>query len=216
MDQTPQITRAGLQFFGRVSASVSHEIKNVFAVINEAAGLIEDFTMMAERGTPIQPERLKKAANSIQGQIRRGDGIVKNMNAFAHSTDEDTREVDLVEILELIVGLSTRMADMKQIRLTMEACQPAVLSANPFDLMRLLHSSIAAALDAMEPGDTLTIGVASAPTGAVFTLASPGKSAPQVAGEPLSLQAGSMNLTLTVSENGGNLELLLQATPGSE
>ena len=151
-------TRDGLKFFGRISASVSHEIKNVFAVINEAAGLIEDFTLMAERGMPLQPDRLKGAANSIQGQIRRGDGIVKNMNAFAHSTDEDVREVNLAETLSLTVALTTRLADMQQIRLTTGDCEPVSLAANPFDLMQLLHSSIAAALDCLSAGDTLSVG----------------------------------------------------------
>lgn len=214
MDQRVIDSDRGLKFFGRVSASVSHEIKNVFAVINEAAGLIEDFTLMAERGTPLQPERLKKAANSIQGQVRRGDAIVKNMNAFAHSTDEDTREVDLVEILELTVALSTRMADMKQIRLSQGDCKPASFSANPFDLMRLLHSSIAAVLESMDSGDSLTIGVFPAQNGAVFTLAVPGKGAPRLDEKSLFLQMQSTNTTVAVSKNGGTLELLITPAQG--
>ncbi len=178
MTQAAAPDRQGLKFFGRVSASVSHEIKNVFAVINEAAGLIEDFTLMAERGMPLKPERLKSAANSIQGQIRRGDAIVKNMNAFAHSTDEDSREVNLAELLDLTVALANRLADMKQIRLTTGRCEPVSITANPFDLTRLLHSSIAAALDKLSAGDTLAVGVKPENGGASFSLSSPGKDAP--------------------------------------
>ena len=210
MNQT--YTREGLQFFGRVSASVSHEIKNVFAVINEAAGLIADFTVMAERGIPLQPERLKKAADSIQRQVQRGDAIIKNMNAFAHSTDEDNREIDLVEILELTVALSSRMADMKQIGLTVADCKPASLTANPFDLMRLLHSSIAAALQSMDSGDTLTIGVFPATDGVCFSLATPGKTAPNVPGEPLAAMAQAMALSVMVSENNDVLKMCFSAT----
>jgi signal transduction histidine kinase len=206
-------TRESLQFFGRVSASVSHEIKNVFAVINEKAGLLADLTLMAERGMPIDPERLKKTADSIQGQIRRGDAIVKNMNAFAHSTDEDTREVDLAEILELTVALATRMADMQQIRLSAAGCEPVSLTANPFDLMRLLHSFIAAALAAMEPGDTLAAGAGPGEGGAKFTLAAGGKTAPAVDGAPLEAMAKSMGLAAAVGEREGLLELRLAASP---
>ena len=51
MDQKPENTsEMGLQFFGRMSASISHEIKNVLAIINENAGLLEDFSLMADRG----------------------------------------------------------------------------------------------------------------------------------------------------------------------
>ena len=202
-----------LQFFGRVSASVSHEIKNVFAVINEKAGLLADLALMAERGMPIDPERLKKTADSIQGQIRRGDAIVKNMNAFAHSTDEDIREVDLAEILELTVALATRMADMQQIRLSTADCEPVALTANPFDLMRLLHSSIAATLAAMEPGDTLAVGTGPGEGGAKITLVAGGKAAPAVDGAPLEAMAKSMGLAATVGESEGALELRLAAAP---
>lgn len=205
-----------LQFFGRVSASVSHEIKNVFAVINESAGLIEDFTLMAERGMPLQPERLKKAANSIQGQIQRGDTIIKNMNAFAHSIDEETREVDLVEVLTLTIALSTRMADMQQIRLTMGDCEPVVLSANPFGLIRLLHSSLAAVLPAVESGETLRVGVKPDSGGACFSLVVSGKAAPRLDGAPLASMAGAMGLSATISENNGVSELRIAVTPETE
>jgi hypothetical protein len=42
IDETDSLGRQGLQFFGKISASVSHEIKNVLAVIGENAGLLED------------------------------------------------------------------------------------------------------------------------------------------------------------------------------
>ena len=54
MPSTTLSGRESLQFFGKISASVSHEIKNVFAVINEAAGLLEDFTIMVDKGMPIE------------------------------------------------------------------------------------------------------------------------------------------------------------------
>ena len=205
MSQSAQ--RDDLRFFGRISASVSHEIKNVFAVINESAGLIEDLTLMAERGMPVPPERLQKAAHSIQGQIRRGDAIVKNMNAFAHSTDEENREVDLVDLVELIVALSRRMADMKQVGLTAGDLEPVAVVANPFDLMRLLHSSMEAALDAMSPGDALAVGVKPAPDGALFTLSAGGKPAPRVDGGPLTAMARSMGMAVEIGEDGGALTM---------
>lgn len=203
--------REGLQFFGRISASVSHEIKNVFAVINEAAGLIEDFTLMAERGMPLQPDRLKSVANSIQGQIRRGDNIVKNMNAFAHSTDETERLVNLVEALELAVALSTRFADMRQVKLAMGEVEPVSLVACPFDLTRLLHSSIAAAFDSMAAGDSLVIGVSPADGGASFSLSVPGKDAPLKNDEPFATLARAMNARVIVDEKTGISRLLLAA-----
>ncbi len=93
------IGETGLQFFGKMSASISHEMKNVMAIINENAGLLEDLTVMAEKGMPIDPERLKTQASRIMKQIRRGDDIIKGMNRFAHSVDEPLRQADLNDTL---------------------------------------------------------------------------------------------------------------------
>ena len=209
MTNTPSNTREGLQFFGRISASVSHEIKNVFAVINEAAGLIQDFTLMAERGMPLDPERLKSVAGTIQGQIRRGDTIVKNMNQFAHSIDEEVRDTDLVEMLNLAVALTMRMADMKQIGLTRGDCEPVSMAVNPFDLLRLLHSSMVAAFGSMTSGETLTIGVKPVTGGASFSLSASGKDAPLKNDGALSSLAGVLDVRLQVEESAGKSVLLL-------
>lgn len=110
------IAREGFQFFGKMSASISHEIKNALAIINESAGLLEDFSLLAEKGRPIDPERLKLLAQSVLKQVQRTDGLVKKMNRFAHSADDATRIVDLAEMLELVISLVQRLAAMREAR----------------------------------------------------------------------------------------------------
>jgi len=205
-------SRDDLQFFGKISASASHEIKNVFAVINEAAGLIEDLTLMTEKGMPIEPDRFKRVAKSIQGQIQRGDGIIKNMNAFAHSMDEGTLEIDLEETLGLTVALSTRMADMKQIGLELGECEPATARLCPFDLMRLLHGVIAAALDTMPQGSVLTVAAKPATEGATFTLSTAGQVLALASDDAFAELAQRLNATVTNNEEDGILELCLKRT----
>lgn len=211
MTESASNTLGGLQFFGRVSASVSHEIKNVFAVINEAAGLIEDFTLMAGKGMPLDPERLKKAANAIQGQIRRGDTIVKNMNAFSHSIDEPVRDTDMVLTLELTVALATRLADMRQVTLSVGDVEPTSLKGSQFELMRLLHSSIVAAFDTLKSGDSLIVGVKPVSGGASFSLSSPGKDAPLKNDAAFSSLAQAMNARVEVDETNGTSTLFIPA-----
>jgi hypothetical protein len=41
-----------LAFFGKVNASISHELKNVMAIISETTGLLGDLSEMARGGTP--------------------------------------------------------------------------------------------------------------------------------------------------------------------
>ena len=129
----------GLQFFGKTSASISHELKNVLAIINENAGLLEDFTAMEDRGIPIDPARLKVMAAAVQNQIGRADGILKNMNRFAHSADQTVTAIDLAQTIELIIALTARFAAMKGIQVDRQLPQnPVTFQTSPFLLMNLL------------------------------------------------------------------------------
>jgi len=152
-----KLGQEGLAFFGRMSASISHEIKNVLAVINENAGLVDDLALLAERGAELDPERLRRAAAAVQKQIRRGDGIIKNMNAFAHSVDEPVRQVNLDELAGLMVALSQRFAARKVV--TLDAGEPsgASVTVNPFLLENLLHLCIAFALESAGAQKSLAV-----------------------------------------------------------
>ncbi len=140
MGQKPEIiTETGLQFFGRMSASISHEIKNVLAIINENAGLLEDFSLMADRGVPIDPGRLKTMAEKVKLQISRADGIIKNMNRLAHSIDENITTVDLDQTIELVIALTARIAAMRGVKVDLQLPgSPLTIPTAPFFLMNLL------------------------------------------------------------------------------
>ena len=133
------IAVTGLQFFGRISASISHELKNVLAIVNENAGLLEDLTLMADRGQSIDPARLKIMAATVQKQIGRADEILKKMNRFAHSIDETAADVDLNQTIELVKALTARFAAMRNVAVDLQlpASSPTISTA-PFFLMNLL------------------------------------------------------------------------------
>jgi signal transduction histidine kinase len=140
MGQKPENTsEMGLQFFGRMSASISHEIKNVLAIINENAGLLEDFSLMADRGMPIDPGRLKTMAEKVKLQISRADEIIKNMNRLAHSIDETITTVDLNQTIELVIALTARIAAMRGVKVDLQLPgSPLTIPTAPFFLMNLL------------------------------------------------------------------------------
>jgi len=133
------IAEAGLQFFGRISSSISHELKNVLAIINENAGLLEDLTLMADRGQPTDPARLKIMAAAVQKQIGRADNILKNMSRFAHSIDETVADVDLNQTLELFMALTERFRTMRGVEVDLQLpASPITIATAPFFLMNLL------------------------------------------------------------------------------
>lgn len=158
--QWREIGPEGLQFYGKMSASISHEIKNVLAIVNENAGLLNDLVMMAERGMAIEPQRLVGIAETVGKQVRRADEIAKNLNRFAHSADRLWAEVDLVERLELALALAGRFACNRGIRLEFSppsATPPVVTS--PFFLLNLIWLGLNFAMDVAGPGKTVLLHI---------------------------------------------------------
>ena len=150
MGKKPEmIEMAGLQFFGQISASISHEVKNVLAIINENAGLLEDLTLMAGRGKPIDPARLTRMAATLKRQIGRADTMLKNMNRFAHSVNQTMPTVDLNETLEMIIALTARFAARKNVQVDLQLPRdPPKIQTAPYQLMNLLWLCLDFAMDA--------------------------------------------------------------------
>lgn len=152
------IGASGLQFFGKVSASISHELKNVLAIINENAGLLEDLSFAARRGSAIDPERLERTVQNFSKQIRRADEILKNMNRFAHSVDQFEAQIDLGELAGLVAQLAGRKAAMAKILIEAAAPDtPVSLASNPFLLENLVWLCLEFAIANSAPGTTIRL-----------------------------------------------------------
>ena len=128
--------REGLAFFGKMSACISHEIKNHLATINEQTGLLGDLLLMAERGRSLDTGRLKELAQDISRQVKRADQAVKSLNRLAHSVDEPHCLLDLNETVGLIVSISDRIASVKGLNLEVDFPTSSVkVESSPFLLM---------------------------------------------------------------------------------
>ena len=159
-DKPDLIGQSGLQFFGRMSASISHELKNALAIIKENAGLLSDYLRMMDKGMPVEPVRFGKIADRIEAQTLRADAIIKNLNQFAHSVDIPLKSVDLNDILDLLVALHRRPAAMRQVELDSRPVESAaMITTNPFLLLNLLGLVLAHALHAVPAGGTMTLAV---------------------------------------------------------
>jgi C4-dicarboxylate-specific signal transduction histidine kinase len=150
MGQIPNnIAETGLQFFGEMSASISHDLKNVLAIVNENAGLLEDLTLMADRGKPIDPARLKMMAAAVKKQIGRADGIIRNMNRLAHSIDQTVTNVELNETISLLAGLTARFTAIRSVQVDLKLPQnPVMFQTAPFFLLNLLWRCLDFAMSA--------------------------------------------------------------------
>jgi C4-dicarboxylate-specific signal transduction histidine kinase len=155
-----------LQFFGAVGASISHEMKNVLAILNESAGLLGDFSRMAATGRPLDPERLQAMAGRMQAQVARGDGIMRALNRFSHSVDRIEETLDLADAAAFVAELARRRAAMKEVSLEAPAAAaPLRVTANAFALQHLLWAGLERALTQASRGAALNLKAEAGPSG---------------------------------------------------
>ena len=128
----------GLHFFGNMTASISHEIKNALAIINENGGLLGDLVLLMEKGRPLDPERLKTMSGNIRRQVQRADDIIRRLNRFAHSAHEPAANIDVREIFDFTTALAARLATMKGVSMTIAPGPPVQMEVRPFQLENLL------------------------------------------------------------------------------
>jgi signal transduction histidine kinase len=156
--ETQAIADSRLQFFGEMTASISHEIKNCLAIMNESAGLLQDLVMMNRKGTPLDPDRLDRIGSQIAGQVRRADTIVKNLNSFAHSADISEKSVELNDVLSLSSALSQRFAVNRGFSLNLEPSpEKTLITTQPFSLLYVIWRCLDFAMTAEGPEKTVTV-----------------------------------------------------------
>lgn len=168
---TDGLTDTGLKFFGTMTASISHELKNRFAIINEQAGLLTDLVHMAAKGADIAPERLERLAAAVKKQVSLADDLLKHMNRFSHSVDRFMGETDISIVLGCIMALSKRPADMRNVSLDLRLPgAPVMAQSSAFWLMNLMWTLLDAAMGPAGSARTLTVSCETAPEGALVKI----------------------------------------------
>lgn len=155
---TPGRSRAGIVFFGRIMANVSHEFNNVITVISELAGLLKDLSLMAQKGREIQPKKLLSISENIAKQVARGKHLTSHMNRFSHSADEDCTGVDMQGVVENMMVLTDRLFKNRKSSIDFappeEGCN---IHTDPFELRRILFACLDRFLDASSPEVSVTL-----------------------------------------------------------
>jgi len=201
--QADRLRREELAFFGRVGAGVTHDMRNVLSIVGEYAGLLEDLAALAERGKPVDLERLKKVSGSIARQVKKGTETMERFSRFAHATDEETASFDLAGLVENTAALAQRRAAQAGCRLQVELPEkPVSVRNNPFSLQRAVYGAVDLILDCPEKDEEVTLEVASQGAAAEIRVSgrvaggeADGQWADQVAG-----------LSATLADLGGSLE----------
>jgi len=135
-------------FMGKVTASLSHEIKNTLAIINESVGLMGDLLRRDAPDDWPPYSRLTNLMGSIEEQVQRSAAIVKRLNQFAHSMDKPLVDLDLNETVNQTVLLAQRFATLRRVNLeTQLESKPLHLLSDPFRLLYVIFGFIEGAIN---------------------------------------------------------------------
>lgn len=150
--------RKELEFFGRITASISHELNNVISIINEYSGLLSDLMFAVEQGKPLDENKIRKIAQNISDQIKRQRDIIKHLNKFAHLVDVPTTQFNLNELVNDITRLTQRFASLKKVNLVSSLPDDdLILTNNPFSLQHIIFLCFDLALELSDPNDNISI-----------------------------------------------------------
>jgi signal transduction histidine kinase len=159
--------RDDLTFFGKVNASISHELKNSMAVISETAGLLHDLTNMAVKGQKLELGMLKTCSEDIIEEIQRGFAIIKQMNTFSHSVDDPVKKVNLLDVIDLMVALAKFLSFASKIRFDPMPEDATVVLTCPFRLQNLIYQALVFAFESAGPDNQIVVGLKPQPNGGI-------------------------------------------------
>ncbi len=107
-----------LASIGRLAAGIAHEINNPLSIINQKAGLIEDFIEMSEDFTHRQA--IMDTLDGIQDSVLRCKTITHRLLGFARQEDVHTELLDINIILREVIDFLAKEATYAQIRIDFE------------------------------------------------------------------------------------------------
>ncbi len=170
-DALNYVNAEGLKFFGKVNASISHELKNILAIISETAGFLNDLTELAKQGKELKLSLLENCSNSIAEEIQRGFTTIKQMNRFSHSVDVPVTDVDLVETLDLMAGLSGFLSFAGNVRIENKCTEFKSIRTCPFLLQNLIYRILCFAYESAGPNGEIRLHLSQEnDKGVLFTL----------------------------------------------
>lgn len=147
-----------IQFIGKITAGVTHEINNALASIKEISGLLADLISMSSDGSFPHKEKFESVLPKIQEQVKRGVTLTTSLNKFSHLTDEPNADVELNEFLELLIFLTERFARIRNVELLfIPTGKPVQISTLPILLQMAVYNCIAYLLNYSSTGGKLTV-----------------------------------------------------------
>ena len=145
-----QIIQTGkLASVGELAAGIAHEINNPVAIMVEEAGWIEDL-LTEENLDSKNLDEMKRALSQIHTQGLRCKEITQKLLSFARKTDSRVNEVQLNDLIEEVVAISSQRAKYSNVTLKVDLQDLPTIKVSQTEMQQVFLNLINNALDAMD------------------------------------------------------------------
>ncbi|MEW6521432.1 MAG: hypothetical protein AB1461_18705 [Thermodesulfobacteriota bacterium] len=159
-----------LEFFGRMLAGFTHDLKNHLAIIKESSGLISDMIDMGRVTDELVAAKLQKIVTSIQNRVAQATDMATNLNGFAHRLDVPCSTFQVNDLLREEVTFLRRFARLREIELKIELQEGLAAIHNNASLVQyVIFKLYAMALQKLKNRTLLEIVTGEQPGGVQIT-----------------------------------------------
>jgi hypothetical protein len=146
-------------FIAKITASTTHEVRNVLAIVKESAGLIEDMVRSAGKRGQLKEDKVLRAVSRIDAQVGRGAELLTNLNRFAHSLDHDEERINLDEGARRVALLCERFARQKRHEVSVQPCGDDVtILASAVWFQMAIFAGVECCLELLPEPGTVVLG----------------------------------------------------------
>jgi hypothetical protein len=197
------------RLIGRLTASATHEMQNILAIIRESSGLMEDLLAMGG-GDFAHAERFKKGLAVMAEQVERGMALSEQLNYCAHAPEPTAAGAEVNEAARALIGLSRRHAARGRVALVLAPGRSGLrTSLRAVEVMELLSLAMDCALPLMPQNSELLISVEELGGLAVLRLAGPGHAALRAAECFAELERGARLLGVGLGPDPSGMGIVL-------
>ncbi|WP_299549139.1 ATP-binding protein [uncultured Tateyamaria sp.] len=174
------LVQAGkLSALGQMSAGLSHELNQPLMAIQTYADNAQAFLQRDK------PDRAEDNLGRIADMARRMGRIIKNLRAFARQESEPALRVDLVEVVQSAVELTTPRIRNEDVTLVVNLPDaPVWVSGGEVRLGQVFVNLISNAVDAMAGRDTRALTIDIQSTSVIISDTGPGIETPDRVFDP--------------------------------
>ena len=207
-----RLREAELASFSKIGADVSHEMRNVLAVIGEYAGLMEDTLGLAGRFRKPDCGKLEQLCAKIAVKVRTGTETMERFSHLAHAAEDRTDVCDLAAVTNNMAALARRRATLTGCAIETELPAEAVtIEAHPFVAQHLVFAALELLLDSVEQGACVRIALAVEGPAAVIRMSGSAADVADLSGKTAHLSDAMEELrgSVETAQTDGTLQLTL-------